>query len=473
MKPRRLKDLADRVRVAEELARAGLSREASPQKAVCFSDTANELIRQGVAPDADAVAWYVPGRIEVLGKHTDYAGGRSLLAAPERGFCIVATGRGDQLVRMTSVESQATATFPLDPTLAPTVGNWTNYPMTAARRLAKNFAGNLHGADIAFMSDLPIAAGMSSSSALLVATFLTLAAVNRLDESETYRQTIHRPEELAAYLGCVENGQSYGELSGDRGVGTFGGSEDHVAMLCAEAGALKQYSYCPVRHERTIRLPADCVFAVASSGVVAEKTGDALEKYNRLSRLANSITMLWRDETAGDQQHLAAILASAPDAADRLRGVLKTHRSSEFPAEDLRDRFEQFLAESEQIVPSVPGTLDNVSLGEFGQLVDRSQALTTDLLKNQVPETIHLARSARDLGAIAASAFGAGFGGSVWALVRKSEAEEFCSRWNEAYLAAFPARSQHAAFFPTPAGPAAFCLAGICANGSGRPKDQI
>ena len=61
----------------------------------------------------------------------------------------------------------------------------------------------------------------------------------------------------------------------------------------------------------------------------------------------------------------------------------------------------------------------------FGKLVDESQVAAEELLGNQVPETISLAKHARALGAYAASAFGAGFGGSVWALVSRSEAEQF------------------------------------------------
>jgi len=57
---------------------------------------------------------------------------------------------------------------------------------------------------------------------------------------------------------------------------------------------------------------------------------------------------------------------------------------------------------------SPPGTWDKI-----GVLIDRSQDGAERLLGNQVPETIALARLARDLGAVAASAFGAGFGGSV------------------------------------------------------------
>jgi len=49
--------------------------------------------------DADSLAFFVPGRIEVLGKHTDYAGGRSLLCAMERGFAVLARPRTDAVVR--------------------------------------------------------------------------------------------------------------------------------------------------------------------------------------------------------------------------------------------------------------------------------------------------------------------------------------------------------------------------------------
>ena len=109
---------------------------------------------------------------------------------------------------------------------------------------------------------------------------------------------------------------------------------------------------------------------------------------------------------------------------------------------------EQFDREA-AIVRSAADALALSELDELGRLIDESQAGAERLLGNQVAETITLARSARELGAIAASAFGAGFGGSVYALVRASEAEDFQHRWAERYLAAFPARREHATFFVT------------------------
>ena len=61
--------------------------------------------------------------------------------------------------------------------------------------------------------------------------------------------------------------------------------------------------------------------------------------------------------------------------------------------------------------------------------------------------TIALAESARKLGALAASAFGAGFGGSVWALVRRSEADDFLDAWRQHYTECFPERADDAELF--------------------------
>ena len=63
--------------------------------------------------------------------------------------------------------------------------------------------------DLAFAGDLIPAAGMSSSSAVIVAIFLAMSAVNDLKTTPAYRKNIHDQFELAEYLGTVENGQSY------------------------------------------------------------------------------------------------------------------------------------------------------------------------------------------------------------------------------------------------------------------------
>ena len=410
-------------------------------------DRALAALRQLDGTSSAIRRYFVPGRIEVLGKHTDYAGGRSLLCAAARGMALAVAPRSDDRMRIVDGRLGEKVEFSISPTVRAEPGHWSNYPMTMARRLARNFAGPLKGCDIGLVGDLPLAAGMSSSSAVSVGFFVALADVNALESRPEYVANIRAPEDLAGYLGTVENGRTFGTLRGDTGVGLAGGSEDQTAILCCRAGELSQYAFCPVRHERQIPLPDGWSFAVAVSGVVADKNAAAQEKYNRAARLVDDVLREWRQATGRTDLWLADAVASSPDAVAQLRGILA-------PQPALLDRFEQFYVESEEIIPAVGDLLARGDVPGIGPLVDRSMERAVRLLKNQVPETVALARSARTLGAAAASAFGGGFGGAVWALVRTADGEGFLSRWSDEYRRGFPACAAAAEFFLTPAAPA-------------------
>lgn len=411
------------------------------------------------------VSWFVPGRIEVLGKHTDYAGGRSLLAAVDAGHTVTARAREDRTLRVRSQTADGEVVLDLDdpsstldPSGAPAdlpAGHWGGYVRTVAARLAANFPGRLRGADVEITSTLPLAAGMSSSSALVVGLALALIDLAGLAADPAFTAEITTPEQLGEYLGTVENGQSFGSLRGERGVGTFGGSEDHTAMLCGEADALVQYAFCPVRRERVVAFPDDLALVVAVSGVEAAKTGAARDDYNRVSLAVTEILRRWREDTGREDATLADAVASGPTATSRLRALVAGNGpAGEGADEYLRGRLEQFFTESERLVPAAALALEEGDLAEFGRLVDESQAGAEQGLRNQVPETVALQRLARRLGAAAASAFGAGFGGSVWALVPRESAEDFAARWLAAYREEHPGR-EHATTAVTGPGGAA------------------
>jgi galactokinase len=475
--------------LAAELSATGLSPRACASKARLLGQAAAALsVTAGSGGGRPLLGFFVPGRIEVLGKHTDYAGGRTMVAAVERGFCVAALPRDDRQIVVIDAASGETIVFLAAANLTPQAGSWSNYPMTVARRLARDFPGATRGAWIALASDLPPAAGMSSSSALMVAVFLVLAEINRLAARDEYWHNIGNDIDLAGYLGAMENGQSFGTLAEDRGVGAFGGGEDQTAMLLAEPGQISQFAHCPIEFEKTIPVPPGYVFAIGASGVSAEKTGAAMEQYNAASRLATALLELWRRETGRADPHLAAVLGSSPQAADRLRTLVQEAAPQEFAAWGgsapaapgkpsrggsctaapgatvqlppqqlaLLARLEHFILESGEIIPAAGDALAGGDLRLFGRLVDRSQRAAEQLLGNQTPETVFLAASARRLGAAAASAFGAGFGGSVWALVEAARREAFLAAWADQYHAEFPQYAPLSRFFTTPAGPAAF-----------------
>ena len=163
--------------LAEGLEAAGLDPVAIDAKATLFSSVLTAFNGLAEAP-ADHAYW-VPGRLEVFGTHTDYAGGRTIVAALPRGFAFVGRRRQDGLLRIVDAINSESLTLDTHHLVRQT--RWRNYVAVVAERLARNFPGAPLGADIAFGSDLPRAAGMSSSSALMVglATLLVRVAAIR------------------------------------------------------------------------------------------------------------------------------------------------------------------------------------------------------------------------------------------------------------------------------------------------------
>lgn len=389
--------------------------------------------------------WWVPGRIELLGKHVDYGGGRSLLAAVNRGFTVIARPRRDSIVNLVDGRSAQffSGTMSLDLEQQP--GRWTDYPITVLRRLAQDFPEAEIGMDAVLTSDLPSSAGLSSSSALVIATFLPIAAINLLSRTELWTYALGSDEALADYLGAVENGRAFAGFAAGTGVGTMGGSQDHTAIMCCRQGTLSQFRFLPVARQDEVAIPPGHLFAVASSGVAASKTGAVRQHYNGLSGQMAELVRIARQVIDLDSQSLLDLLNASSDAAERLAMALRR----EADGDRLARRLHQFDTECRTIIPGVVASLRSGDLARAGELVDRSQRLAEEVLGNQIPETVRLAASARELGAAAASAFGAGFGGSVWALIPAGSAEEFLERWRARYLSEFPARGRKAEFFLT------------------------
>jgi len=444
----------------DRLVEKGLSRRASVSKANLFAICCSKLIEQGADKDAESVMLFVPGRIELFGKHTDYAGGRSLLAALERGFCFAAVGRNDKKINIYDISGIKNTSFNLDTGLIPEAGHWTNYPVTAARRIARNFGPDLKGADIAFARDLPSGSGMSSSSALITGFSLCIAHINRLFEKHKFVSSITDGKSLAGYLGAIEKGHDFGGLPGDIGTGTLTGGEDYTAIICCSKNRFSQYSFSPVVLEREIPLPDGYVMGIATSGVKAGLADNILEKHKMIYMLTSVLVDIWNRHHLTFFKNLNEVLMGA--GVDYIRKtfpaiIRKSVKNGGLDPIYLIKRLEQFIRESMEIIPAAGDSLIDCNIEEFGRLADESQNLGVTHLGNQTPQTIFLNKVARKLGAPASSAFNAGPGGSVWALVPvQAAAEGFFFEWADEYRKAFPESMKDAEFFSSWLGPASF-----------------
>ncbi len=408
---------------------------------------------QDPIPDESWVL-FVPGRIEWLGKHTDYAGGASLISALENGFYALIQRSDSPELKIRELGSDRAASWDLNNgNLIQSEGEsrWLIYPQTVIKRILLNFKQKLSGVQITFKSDLPEASGMSSSSALMIMIFLAIAQVNDLPRSSEFTKNIINLNDLALYLACIENGSSFKDLEGERGVGTFGGSEDHTAILKGKSDHLHHFGYGPLQENLSVRLPKDYRLALATCGIQAEKTQEALEKYNELSLLTQRAVQLWNEHSSLKVKQLEEIRIQDSSS----RKTLNSYFKSELNRGRLKERTQHFYTEMQLLNPSHwirDGQLD-VQL--FSLVANLSHEGAVELLKNQIPETAYLARAATQVGATGASAFGAGFGGSVWALFNSGEAQVGLKRWKEIYSQKFPEAAEKAKFFLSHPGPGA------------------
>ena len=430
----------------ERLVAAGYSsRDARTRAALLDRAEAAYARWRGTAP---RWRWLVPGRVEIFGKHTDYGGGRSLVCAASRAMAVVAGPREDDEVHVCdAVDGRACAVGAHAP--LPEDG-WSRYVAVVAHRLWRNFPHRPLGASVVIASDIPRAAGMSSSSALVVAVAGALVTRGGLRETDAWRHHIGGEAQFATYLGCIENGSDFPGLPGTTGVGTFGGSEDHVAMITSRPGHLTLNQYVPVVRLGDAALPSDWRLLIATSGVRADKAGAARERYNRLSCALHEVLTIWNTVAETRYASLAAAIQGAGGP-----GVIRDAVSRVAPASAARSltrRLMHFVREDARAASALVATAA-ADCEAVAALARESQREASELLENQVPETEVLAAEALGAGAWAASSFGAGFGGSVWALAPRGEAARIGARWIDRYRARLPHATEAEWFVCHPAPP--------------------
>src|SRR5579872_1532682 len=190
------------------------------------SDPREEL-RQTYGEDGETGMVEVPGRVNLIGEHIDYHGLPVLPMAIRRFVRVAFRARSDRRIRAVSEGKYGHREFEWASNLErAAAGDWQNYLRAAAELVGRTGWPVEFGIDAAITSDLPPAAGLSSSSALLVAFTLALLRANRCRPSF---------EELMQVL-----------PDGEQFVGTRGGGMDHAAVLGSQPGCASLVEFQPV-----------------------------------------------------------------------------------------------------------------------------------------------------------------------------------------------------------------------------------
>lgn len=328
----------------------------------------------------------VPGRINLIGEHIDYHGLPVLPMALQRRVGVGFRPRSDRRIRAIST-NYGEREFALEamPQAGPT-GDWGNYLKAGMQVAASRWQLNA-GIDAAIASDLPPAAGLSSSSALLVAFTLALLEANGVQPA------------AAELMELLPDGEQF--------VGTRGGGMDHAAVLaCQSSGALLIH-FDPLTFT-AIPIPSDWSFLVAHSLTTAEKSGAVNAEYN--ARRMAGISGL---EKLGLASYREAVARHSPEELAAFAGRLSGVEARSFlhvTGEWLR-------------VQECLAALRSEDIRRFGQLLTASHDSLRDQLRVSNASLDRLVQAARDAGAQGARLTGAGFGGCAIVLTKMEDRE--------------------------------------------------
>ena len=337
-----------------------------------------------------AVLVRAPGRVNLMGRHVEHRGGSVNVLATEAATVFAVAPRADGIVHMTNLDpAYAEESFAVDESSdahaplageaatrawlawlarpevraarAASRGDWTNYVKGAVYRLQRAVDLPLCGMDVVASGNIPVAAGLSSSSSVVVASMLALAAVNGLDLE---------PAELVPLCGEAE-----------WFVGSRGGAGDHAAMLCSREGALTRLDFAPFGVGPSMRLPARYAVLVANSLEQAKKSEGSRDRFNACVAAYEFALLLVRRAFPERQLAVFRDLARVRPFAEGYRLLRAIPRTA------TRDTLRALLPESGERLDEIfathadPGVYDLRGVALFGLGECARAACAMDVLK--------------------------------------------------------------------------------------------
>lgn len=385
-----------------------------------------------------------PGRVNLIGEHTDYNGFPVLPVTLRRSVLIAGASLGQAEVILKNLDERFPPyRFPLDPQLAPAApGDWSNYVRAAAVGLMR-MRPLLVGARLLVDGDIPWGAGLASSSALVVGSAIALLAAQRAQWNA---------QRLAEEMAVAE-----------RFVGTLSGGMDQAICLLGQEGHALRIEFFPLR-TRPVKLPDDYSIVVCHSLIPARKAAGAREAYNR--RVAEcSVATLVLQEVLGLQaapvyrvadlfQHrpqstpeellevLQEVIPEEPVSIAELARRLKVSKAdvkplghfSIGPDEPLRPvaRLRHVLGEARR-VDLAEQALSAGDVLRVGELMEESHRSCRDHYEISCPALEELVSVAKAAGSIGSRLTGAGFGGCTVQLVADDYVADFIEQMDRGF----------------------------------------
>ena len=331
-----------------------------------------------------------PGRINLIGEHTDYNKGFVLPAAIDFATYVAGAARNDRRIRVASLNFERELEFDLDEPALQAETTWARYVQGVAMILERQ-GFRLRGADLLIDSDVPVGSGLSSSAALEISTAFALSSLSG-----------HKVDGMTlAKIGQTAEHEFAGVRSGimDQFVSVHGQPGHALLLDCRSL----EWSPIPVAHARFIICNTKAKHDLAES------------EYNKRRAECEAAAEFFGVESLRDVSF---------DEFER--------RSGEMP-EIPKKRARHVIAENARVLKAV-AALGNSDLVELGQLIDEShESLRRDfeVSSNELDLMAELARQQK--GVLGARMMGGGFGGCTINLMEPGDHNQFIKNMSENY----------------------------------------
>ena len=353
-----------------------------------------------------------PGRVNLIGEHTDYNDGFVLPIAIERRTLGAYRPRNDRVVNFTSLQAERTASIDLDAPITPGEPAWANYCTGVAAGLVDR-GEKLVGCDVLFDSDVPIGGGLSSSASLEVAAALALLAAAGLDGAVPHR-------DLALICQAAEHnfaGAPCGIM--DQSIAIMGQAGKALLLDCRNS----ETRQIPFKDPEVVLLVADTQVKhdIADGGYAARRE----QCYAAAEKLG------------------VAMLRDADEAM-----VRRAEGDAALAGKELM-RARHVVTEIDRTVQAVDA-LEGGDYARFGELMYGSHASMRDDYEISCEELNTIVETARGQdGVYGARLTGGGFGGCAILLVVADEADEISrtvrGAFDDCYGRSCPIFATHAA----------------------------
>jgi len=348
--------------------------------------------------DGDPLIRSAPGRVNLIGEHTDYNEGYVLPIPLNTRVYAAGTANTTNTINIHAADYNQNTTYSLDDITYDQQQHWTNYPRGITQTLLDR-GHHLTGCDILIKGDVPQAAGLSSSAALEIATARLLNDLNDLHIT---------PIDLAYTAMKAEN----------TFVGVQCGIMDQfVASLGRENNAL--FIDCRTNHHENIPLHPDYAIVIVNTMIKRKLTTSA---YNERRRQCEEGVKLLSHSIPG----IKALRDVSPN---------QLHHIDQLP-EPIKSRCRHVITENQRVLESIEA-LKHGDMHQLGTLMNASH----DSLRHHYHVSSHeldtLIEAARNTpGTMGARMTGAGFGGCTVNLIENENAPHFIETITKRYKAA-------------------------------------